>query len=243
MRAPDVNSESVTILTADGFALEAERAHPTTGNPDTANPDTGHPDTGHPGTANPGTGKPPRAAVVLCHPHPQHGGTMRAVVISPLFTALPKLGCDTLRFNFRGVERSLGTYDEGRGEQLDVEAAVLAHAESVGSHVPLILIGFSFGADLALSCTASAITAHCVLAPPLRFGEPEVLATDPRRKHLILAAHDEYREPSWAMERAEHWSNTTIETIAGANHFFVARTDQLIAAVSTFIEEVVAPTH
>ena len=54
-----------------------------------------------------------RAAAVLCHPHPQYGGTMRSIVISELYSALPKLGFACLRFNFRGVEQSEGTYTEG----------------------------------------------------------------------------------------------------------------------------------
>ena len=58
--------------------------------------------------------------MVLCHPHPQHGGTMRSIVIGALFGALPHVGVTCLRFNFRGVERSEDAYDDGHGEQLDV---------------------------------------------------------------------------------------------------------------------------
>ncbi|HEY7105128.1 MAG TPA: hypothetical protein VH986_01860, partial [Acidimicrobiia bacterium] len=55
-----------------------------------------------------------RAAMVLCHPHPQYGGTMRSIVIGALFAALPDTGVTCLRFNFRGVEGSGGAWDEGR---------------------------------------------------------------------------------------------------------------------------------
>src|SRR5436305_3865671 len=94
--------ETLTLPTRDGVQLEAERAVP-------------------PGSS--------RASAVLCHPHPQYGGTMRSIVIGALFDALPAVGVTCLRFNFRGVERSTGTHDEGRGELLDVAAAI-DHAAS-----------------------------------------------------------------------------------------------------------------
>ena len=62
----------------------------------------------------------PRAGVVLCHPHPQYGGTMRSLVVSALFEALPVAGYSVLRFNFRGVERSTGEYGGGVREPADV---------------------------------------------------------------------------------------------------------------------------
>ena len=89
---------STTLHTSDGLNLEAEWAKP----------ETSH------------------ATVVLCHPHPQYGGTMRSIVISALFEALPAHGIACLRFNFRGVENSEGVYAEGRDEPNDVLAALAA---------------------------------------------------------------------------------------------------------------------
>ena len=63
-----------------------------------------------------------RAGMVLCHPHPLQGGTMRSIVISALFDALPELGVAVLRFNFRGVEASGGEHDNGDGERHDAAA-------------------------------------------------------------------------------------------------------------------------
>ena len=79
----------------------------------------------------------PRAVVVLCHPHPQMGGSMRSVVISPLFDALPALGYSCLRFNFRGVERSTGEYGEGATEPADVVAAIDEVAPAAAG-IPLV---------------------------------------------------------------------------------------------------------
>ena len=88
------------------------------------------------------------AAAVLAHPHPQFGGSMRSIVIGALFSALPSAGVAALRFNFRGVEGSEGTFDEGRGERQDVVAAVdVLHPITEG--LPLVLAGWSFGGVLA----------------------------------------------------------------------------------------------
>ena len=209
--------EALTLLTADGLTLEAQRCPP---------PD----------------GIALRAAAVLCHPHPAFGGTMQSLVISPLFEALPLMGVDVLRFNFRGVGRSQGTFDDGDGEQFDAEAAVLEHRAKFAADIPLVMIGFSFGADIALSCTLSAIDAHCAIASPLRFGKPESLELDGRPKQIVLAAHDEFRDPAWVAERMASWSNLKVDSVAGANHFFVARTEPLIAIVAAFIDRVVADT-
>src|SRR3954470_8084317 len=111
---------SATLHTSDGIDLEAEWSVPDES----------------------------AAAVVLCHPHPQYGGTMRSIVISALFEGLPRLGYGCLRFNFRGVEHSAGAWDEGRSELFDVHAAVAAAREAGVD--PLILVGWSFGGDMAL---------------------------------------------------------------------------------------------
>jgi uncharacterized protein len=66
----------------------------------------------------------PRAAVVFAHPLPTHGGTMHTKVVFQGTKALTSIGCAVLRFNFRGVGRSAGAWDEGRGEMDDFRAAI-----------------------------------------------------------------------------------------------------------------------
>src|SRR5687767_5046744 len=66
----------------------------------------------------------PRAAVVFAHPLPTHGGTMHTKVVFQSAKALTRIGCAVLRFNFRGVGRSAGAWDEGRGEKEDFRAAL-----------------------------------------------------------------------------------------------------------------------
>ena len=94
----------------------------------------------------------PRAAAVVCHPHPLQGGTMHNHVTYRIADAFRKAGVSTLRFNFRGVGRSSGAYDDGRGEVDDARAA-LDYLQRQQPGVPLLIAGFSFGSRVALQLT------------------------------------------------------------------------------------------
>jgi alpha/beta superfamily hydrolase len=202
--------EPVSCSTADGLALEAELATPDT---------------------------PARAAAVLCHPHPQAGGSMRSIVIGALFEALPRAGVTCLRFNFRGVEGSEGFYDEGRGEQLDVQAAIAHLDDVVDGTFPLLLAGWSFGADLALVTVVDRVAAWLAIAPPLRMvPDFSAVAADPRPKLLALAEHDEFRAPASVRDATRDWVATDIEVVGGASHFFVGRTDRLVELAVGYVD-------
>lgn len=88
----------------------------------------------------------PRGVAVVCHPHPQHGGTMDNKVAQTLARAFVQLGLRVVRFNFRGVGGSAGAWDEGHGEIDDALAVIAAHRDAA---LPLVLAGFSFGAYVA----------------------------------------------------------------------------------------------
>ena len=93
----------------------------------------------------------PRGVAVLCHPHPQFGGTMDNKVVQTLARAFVQLGYTSVRFNFRGIGRSEGAWDEGRGE-VDDALAVVAALRAPGQ--PLVLGGFSFGGSMASQAAA-----------------------------------------------------------------------------------------
>jgi uncharacterized protein len=206
--------ESFTLETSDGITLEAERAVP--------------------------DGEP-RAGIVLCHPHPRYGGTMRSIVISALFADLPDHGLDCLRFNFRGVEGSGGDHEDGDGERLDVLAAIEALAAELPEGVPLLLAGWSFGADMALSVHDARVAAWLAIACPLHMARDlDIGAADPRPKLLVLAAHDEIRSPEEIGAEVADWVNTSIEVIPGASHFFVGATDKLVAVTRAYVDRVTA---
>lgn len=96
-----------------------------------------------------------RAAALVCHPHPQHGGTMHNKVVFRIARGLRRAGVVTLRFNYRGVNLSDGVYAHGEGELEDARAAA-AVLRSRYPNLPLILAGFSFGSRivLRLGCAA-----------------------------------------------------------------------------------------
>jgi len=207
-----VTLEAAALTTVDGLTLEAEWSRPPN----------------------------PHATAVLCHPHPQYGGTMRSIVISALFESLPANGIACLRFNFRGVEASEGAYSEGRDEPLDVAAALDA-ATRAAVEGPLALVGWSFGADMALGIDDPRITGWVGIAPPLRFlPEPayDAVGNDPRPKQLVLAAHDEFRAPEEIEAATRTWAATRIDIVSGASHFFVGRTERVVTLVDEFVNAI-----
>jgi alpha/beta superfamily hydrolase len=104
---------------------------------------------------------------VICHPHPEHGGTMHNKVVTIIERSLRELGLATVRFNFRGVGASEGSYDEGNGESDDL-AAVVEWARRQRPGTALWLAGFSFGAYVALRCAARLEADQLILvAPPV----------------------------------------------------------------------------
>lgn len=89
---------------------------------------------------------PVRGVAVVCHPHPQHGGTLDNKVAQMLARSFVQLGYRAVRFNFRGVGASEGRWDEGRGEIDDALAVIAGERDAA---LPLALAGFSFGAYVA----------------------------------------------------------------------------------------------
>jgi alpha/beta superfamily hydrolase len=92
---------------------------------------------------------PPREAALVCHPHPQHGGTMHNKVVYRVARGLRRSGAAVLRFNYRGVSLSEGVYDQGEGELEDARAA-LGYLRERYAELPFTLAGFSFGSRIAL---------------------------------------------------------------------------------------------
>ena len=91
-----------------------------------------------------------RGVSVVCHPHPQFGGTLDNKVVQMVARTFLQLGWTSVRFNFRGIGRSEGTWDEGRGEVEDALAVVAALRErSEFTGLPWALAGFSFGGYVA----------------------------------------------------------------------------------------------
>ena len=106
----------------------------------------------------------PREAALVCHPHPQHGGTMHNKVVYRIARGLRRAGAVVLRFNYRGVNLSEGIYDHGEGELEDARVALMLLRERYPD-LPVTLAGFSFGSRIALklACGDEAIVSSGAL--------------------------------------------------------------------------------
>src|SRR5580693_8000730 len=107
----------------------------------------------------------PRGAALVCHPHPQHGGTMHNKVVYRVARGLRRTGHVVLRFNYRGVNLSEGAYAQGEGELEDARAA-LEYLRGRYLYLPYTLAGFSFGSRIALrlGCGDGAVSPARVIA-------------------------------------------------------------------------------
>ena len=105
----------------------------------------------------------PREAVLVCHPHPQHGGTMHNKVVYRIARGMRRAGFVVLRFNYRGVNLSEGKYDEGVGEIDDARAA-LEVLRSRYPDLPFSLAGFSFGSRIVLNLGCEPLGASRLIA-------------------------------------------------------------------------------
>ena len=215
--AHDLEIRELTLTTTDGVSLEAQARLPSL--------DAG--------------GVPPvgAARVVLAHPHPLQGGNMSSLVISELFRILPGHGLAVLRFNFRGVDGSGGEHGYGRDEGADVTAAIDSIVD-LAPQGPLVLCGWSFGADVSLSVTDARIDGWAAVAPPLGVLPLDDLSVaagvDARPKLLLVPEHDQFRPPAAAREATATWTNTTIEVVNGGDHFLAGRTEKVADLVAAF---------
>lgn len=169
----------------------------------------------------------PRASVVIAHPLPTHGGEMRNPLIAGIARACAERGWYALRFNFRGVGASEGNWTGGVDESDDVGAAV-AHARALAPGLPLGLVGYSFGALMALrwSSRGGRAEALVLVGLPLRSvtGPDNDLPPVPDGTLIVAAERDQF---GTAAELRERFPRARIAEVRGADHFFVGHRDEL----------------
>ena len=185
-------------------------------------------------------GDAPLPAVVVCHPHPLYGGDMYNNVVLAISDALAEASIAALRFNFRGVGRSEGEYDEGSGEQEDVVAA-LAFLESLNKvdQSRIGLAGYSFGAKVALpvALRQQRVRALALVSPFLMDAEWEQLKSYAVPKLFICGSEDGFVS-SHKVERltAGLPGLSQCEVIAGADHFWGGYEAEVGRKVTAFFE-------
>jgi len=173
---------------------------------------------------------------IICHPHPQHGGSLRNKVVTMLERSLRESGLDTVRFNFRGVGESEGAYDEGDGESGDL-VAVAQWVRRVHPQDALWLAGFSFGSYVALRAARSlAADALITVAPPVGRWDFANVAM-PECPWLIVQGEDDEVVESQAVF---DWADTldpqpVLVRMPETGHFFHRRLMDLRGAVKNAV--------
>jgi hypothetical protein len=194
----------------------------------------------------------PRGTAVLCHPHPRHGGSKDHPLLWAIRNDLAATRHLTvLAFNFRGVMGSGGTYGGGRDELRDVAAAIRTVRERVAPELPTALIGWSFGANVAVRAAIDdpRVAALALIGLPL---VPNDLSLPPlpdatdlralRRPVLLLAGeHDTFAPAGRVESYAAGFPHATVRIVTGTDHYFWRREREAAAIVGGFVQGVLTP--
>lgn len=180
--------------------------------------------------------------VLLLHPHPFHGGTMGTRLVYELAKALAEDGRRAVRFDFRGVGRSEGRYDRGRGETEDARAVMTALRDE--ARQPPAVVGFSFGGAVAvrMACQEGASRLVCIATPStVRDSDLRPLEDAPSVKcptHLVYGSEDELVSRESAEQLAAAFSvRPRWHVLGGADHFLTpTHVPRAVAAVRAALD-------
>ena len=181
---------------------------------------------------------------LVLHPHPRQGGTMNNKLVYNTYQAFKKSNFSTLRFNFRGVGKSLGTYDNGVGELTDAAAALdWLQTENPAARATWIA-GFSFGAWLALQLLMRRpeISGFVAISPPASLYDFGFLAPCPASGLIIQGSEDKIVQEESVSELVEKLNkenniNVDYNKIIGADHFFAKNLDDIQKKIKKYIDK------
>lgn len=179
----------------------------------------------------------PRAVAVFGHPHPLHGGTLHTKGVYQAAKAMTRIGVAALRFNFRGVGRSAGTFDAGPGEQEDFRAA-LSFAEQRYPDRPMWAAGMSFGSWIAMTTGATdpRVSVLLGIAPPVDRYDFSILDTCRLPKFIIHGENDELISVKDIRKfYAKLPEPKELAVIEDANHLFEGKTSLVGDAVEDLL--------
>ena len=179
-----------------------------------------------------------RPLAVICHPHPLYGGSLTNKVVHMVGRAVNDLGLATVRFNFRGVGKSEGQFDDGRGETDDLQA-VVSWAREQHPDSPLWLAGFSFGAYIALKGHKRVNAEKLLLvAPPVTLYDLGDVPSVDIPWWVIQGGQDEVIDPqavdNWVKQ---HPTPPIYEWYEPGSHFFHGQLNYLRDFVSQAWQE------
>jgi len=176
----------------------------------------------------------PRAGAVVCHPHPEYGGDMENAVVVAVARGLTRVGIAALRFDF-------GEFSGGSAEVEDARTALAALRDQLPTGAPVALVGYSFGAWVAVRAAhEGADVAHVVaVAPPLAFLDWAFLPALRVPAAFVVGDADQFCDGARLRGVPE---SIRVRVLAGADHFFVGREADVAAAVVTDLRPVSART-
>jgi uncharacterized protein len=182
-------------------------------------------------------------AALITHPHPLYGGSMHNNVVWTARQAAAALGWSALRFNFRGVGRSTGSYGDGVAEAEDVAAALAFLQERAAG--PYYVIGYSFGAAVAARAMLAGLGADglALISPPLAFMDMDFLPRAPRLELVVVGDRDELCPLAALRASLSALPAVVISVIAGADHFFGGREEQLLQVLKDYLRKARPPNE
>lgn len=157
---------------------------------------------------------------LVCHPHPVMGGNMDNKVVLHLVKAFAGLGMTVLRFNFRGVGLSSGSWDEGRGEVNDAQHAFARLEATETESGPLVVAGYSFGSYAGLVGAGGRPSHRVAVAPPFGMFDFDTLDGTSPKSLLLVGENDPICPPETAHVWAEKLGGAEVRVCGGADHFF-----------------------
>ncbi len=182
--------------------------------------------------------------VLVLHPHPMHGGTMNNKVTYLIYQTFAQMGFNTLRFNFRGIGKSEGSFDNGEGELNDAMAVLdWLQAENKSAH-SFWIAGFSFGSwiGLQLLMRRPELEGFVMVAPPTTLYDFSFLSPCPVSGKIIQGTADDLvniESVEKLMSKLHGQKNIKIdfEKIEGADHFFTGHLKKLSLGISNYMEK------
>lgn len=181
---------------------------------------------------------------LLFHPHPQLGGTMDSPVVQHLFQLFVDRGFSVLRFNYRGVGRSQGEFENGPGELSDA-ATILDWLQEVNRHSSHFwAVGHSFGAWLGMQLLMRRpeLTGFVAVSPPVTVYDFSFLAPCPSSGLIVNGTSDKVALPRDVRELALHLKSQrgitiTHQEITGANHVFRNKLNELVRVLTRYLDK------
>lgn len=182
--------------------------------------------------------------VLILHHHPQYGGNMNSKIIRSIYASFIDNNFSALKINFRGVGKSTGTFDKGIGELTDAAVAIDWLQEHNPSNVPIWVVGFSFGAWVAMQLTMRRpeIVGFIALSPPAKKYDFSFLSPCPVPGLIIQSSNDTISEESDVTELAQRLINSVksdhmeYRIVDDTNHFLRDKEEEVIQIIDSYIK-------